>query len=125
MASFIGYDKAKIAGVFSATIGVIIPSLLSVILVSYYLFKYKDTEYIKNIIFVLKDILIGLITIVFFRIINEVLIKSLHNTYAFFSILIIALLTFSFIYIFKINPIYIIICSFIGAILYTYIKSIL
>lgn len=106
MASFIGYHKYKLPGLLAATIGVILPSIIVISFLSYYIYKYRDNEYTFKLIEVLKPTLLALILITFIRLFNNTFktAKNKNN----FKISLFLILTFVAIYNYNINPIYVI-----------------
>ncbi|HHX24726.1 MAG: chromate transporter [Tepidanaerobacteraceae bacterium] len=60
-ATFVGYKAAGVLGGLVATIGVSLPSLILILIVSTFFFKFKDHP-VKNIIFYgLRPVIVGLI----------------------------------------------------------------
>ncbi len=47
MATYIGYKRGKILGSFLATLGVILPSIIIILLISLFLKQFEDNEYVK------------------------------------------------------------------------------
>lgn len=111
MASFVGYHLHKIPGLLVATSGVILPSIITISIFSYTLFKYKDNKYTRKIINILKPTLLALVLIT--------LIRLCMNTYNNVNLkyFIFLLTTFIMIYFYNINPIYVIIINIIIGIL--------
>lgn len=64
MATFAGFKASGILGSLTATIAIILPSLILTILLAKILKKFKDNEYIKSIIYVLKPLGCGLLSAV-------------------------------------------------------------
>ncbi|MFA5692091.1 MAG: chromate transporter [Acholeplasmataceae bacterium] len=61
-ATFIGYYKSKFLGSLLATIGVALPSLIVIMLISIFLIAFQDNIYIQN---VLKGIAAGISVLIF------------------------------------------------------------
>ena len=114
IASFIGYHKYKFPGLLAATIGVILPSIITVTILCYYLYKYKENDNTKKIVSVLKPTLLALILITFIRLLNNIL-KSNEYTNKNKCIKLLIFMTFTFvtIYYHNVNPIYIILINLI------------
>lgn len=93
-ATFIGYKRAKFWGSFFATLGVILPSLIIIILISLFLEAFSTNQLIQN---ALKGISAGvgvLILLAFFRIgrktpitLLNIIIFLIAATLAFFNII--------------------------------------
>ena len=118
IASFIGYHKYKFPGLLAATIGVILPSIIIVTILCYYLYKYKDNDNTKKIISVLKPTVLALILITFIRLLNNILKSNQYtnkntNKNKYIKLLIFMTFTFVTIYYYNINPIYIILINLI------------
>ncbi len=47
MATYIGYKRGKVLGSFLATLGVILPSIIIILLISLFLKQFEDNEYVK------------------------------------------------------------------------------
>ncbi|MDD4569419.1 MAG: chromate transporter [Tepidanaerobacteraceae bacterium] len=60
-ATFVGYKAAGILGGMVATIGVAIPSLLLILIVSKYFFKFQDHPANKMIFYGIRPVIVGLI----------------------------------------------------------------
>lgn len=60
-ATFVGYKTAGILGSMSATLGVAMPSLLLIMFVSGFFFKYSDHPIMKHIFLGIRPVVAGLI----------------------------------------------------------------
>ncbi|MCH4886612.1 chromate transporter [Acidaminobacter sp. JC074] len=60
-ATFVGYKTAGILGSMSATLGVAMPSLLLILFVSGFFFKYSDHPIMKHIFLGIRPVVAGLI----------------------------------------------------------------
>lgn len=75
-ATFVGYRVAGFFGGISATIGIAMPSLIIIILISTYLFKYKDSKVVENIFGWLRPVITGLIIVAGFHVAKTSLINE-------------------------------------------------
>ncbi len=75
-ATFVGYKVAGFLGGVTATIGIALPSLIIIILVSTYLFKYRDSKLVENIFGWLRPVITGLIIIAGFHVAKTSLIHE-------------------------------------------------
>lgn len=105
MASFVGFHLYKIPGLLIATLGVILPSIITISILSHSLFKYKDNPYTKKIINVLKPTLLALVFITFIRL--SINTKNNINYYYFLFFP----FTFILIFFYHINPIFVILIN--------------
>ena len=67
-ATYIGYQQYGFFGALCATVGVVLPSLVLIILLVYSLDKIKDNPYFKNILQCIRAVTLGLIfsAVIFF-----------------------------------------------------------
>lgn len=97
-ATFIGYKRAKVLGSFLATLGVVLPSLIIIILISIFL-QHFDNRYLQGF---LKGIQAGVGVLIFqaaYRL-SKPIEKSYFNIIIFFIAFIVAMFTsFSLIYV--------------------------
>ena len=75
-ASFVGVRMAGPIGALVSTLGVITPSIIIVGLLAIILFKNKDLKIIKNILMILRPIVVCLILSAALRIINLAIFKT-------------------------------------------------
>lgn len=61
MSTYVGYITKGIPGALICTLGVILPSFIIILIVSKFYDKFKDNLYIKNMMNILKPVIIGLI----------------------------------------------------------------
>ncbi|MFW6035667.1 MAG: chromate transporter [Halothermotrichaceae bacterium] len=59
--TFVGYNVSTVIGSFTATVSVIAPSFILVLLLAYYFKKVKDLDYIEKLLLFLRPAVIGLI----------------------------------------------------------------
>lgn len=64
VATFAGFSTAGILGAFVATVSVILPSLIIVIVISKFLEKFKSNKYVQSVIYTLKPAGCGLLAAV-------------------------------------------------------------
>ncbi|MGL5972341.1 MAG: chromate transporter [Oscillospiraceae bacterium] len=120
ISTFIGYNLFGFIGSFLATLGVVLPSFIIVILISKNLDRLYKNIYFKNIIKNLKALVTGLIFSSFLSIFIGNIFYDEKINYIFFLILFIIIIVNK---IKKLNPILIIIISsFLGLLLYSLIK---
>lgn len=97
-ATFIGYKRAKFLGSFLATLGVVLPSFVIIIIISLFLNAFMESIYIQGF---LKGIQAGVGVLIFqaaYRL-SKPIEKSYFNIIIFFIALIVAFLTnFSLVY---------------------------
>ena len=125
IATFIGYSSYGILGSILATLGVILPSFLIILLISIIFQKIKNTKFFKLCLKILTPVVLGLILSSTLEItgLNLFNISSISSLVSDFSINLITLITFTIIlittiiyYIIKkktLSPFKIIILSFI------------
>ena len=79
MATYAGYNAAGIIGGIVATVGIITPSLIIIIIIAHYLEKFKDSKIVKGIFVGLRPCVIGLIFLAWLEVVKVSLIdvKSL------------------------------------------------
>ncbi|HHT82498.1 MAG TPA: chromate transporter [Acholeplasmataceae bacterium] len=98
-ATFIGYKRAKTFGSFLATLGVVLPSFIIIVLISLFLNQFESNKYIQGF---LRGIQAGVGVLIFkaaYRL-SKPIEKNYLNIIIFFIALIVAFLTnFSLIYL--------------------------
>ena len=62
MASFVGFSQAGILGSVLATLGVVLPSFIIILLIASILKKFLEKKGVKNFFFGVRPVVIGLIT---------------------------------------------------------------
>jgi len=60
-ATYVGYKTAGILGGMFATIGVILPSLILILIISHFFFKFKEHPMVKSIFSGIRPVIAGLI----------------------------------------------------------------
>ena len=68
MATYAGYQAAGILGGLVATVGIVMPSFIIIIIIAHYLKAFKDSNIVKSIFKVLRPAVAGLIAVAFFEI---------------------------------------------------------
>ncbi|QTL98618.1 chromate transporter [Iocasia frigidifontis] len=66
--TFVGFKVSTLLGSLAATIGVITPSFILVLILAYFFKKIKDSNYVNSILLFLRPAVIGLITAAAFTI---------------------------------------------------------
>ena len=128
ISTFIGNLQGGLLGSLCATLGVITPSFIIILIVFQFYKKFIKNQYVQGVMFGLKSVVIGLVLAVSFSLIYKELVINLKNLdFNYISLIIlIILLSLQLIYrkIFKkgLNPIILIIISaIIGIITYGFI----
>lgn len=98
MATYVGNTTAGVLGGLVATIGLITPSIIVILVVSSFLEKYKDNRYVQGAFYGLRAASTALIASAFISIVNMSLINisainiSIFEVFNFFNIFIAILL---------------------------------
>lgn len=115
MATYIGTETAGIAGAASATLGVVLPSFIVILIVAKFFMAFKDNFIVRGCMSGLKPAVIGLIGAAIITVLMTVFFPAgfswqTFTTYAFITSLIIfaamAVLAFK-----KVHPIFIVVLS--------------
>jgi len=112
LATFLGYKIANIGGAIVSTFAVVLPSLIIVLSLSYFYFKYHNLKLVKRILNGIKISVLSLIFSVGISLFTS-MERSITNTV--FVIFYFLLLSF-----FKINPLIVIIISGIIGIIFKF-----
>ena len=83
MASFIGFSQAGVLGSILATLGVVLPSFIIIVLVASILKKFLERKGVKNFFTGVKPVVIGLITSTGFVLFMKALGYSSNDTFNF------------------------------------------
>ncbi len=123
MATYIGIETGGLLGAAIATLGVVLPSFVVILLVARFYTKYKESFIVKNCLVGLRPVVVGLIASAIISLGAEVLfpqgISLASLNYGFYvSIVIFALVVF--LAFKKVNPIYLILISAFLGILFGY-----
>lgn len=123
-ATFVGTKIAGIPGGILATIGFITPSLIIILILSYYYNKYHDIPAVKQVFAVLNACIIAvLISSAIQLLTTSVFMGSLFDANVDVVALAIFIVSFVAIFKFKLNPVIIIFVSAVaGTFIYTLIK---
>lgn len=78
-ATFVGYKTAGILGSVSATLGVAMPSLLLILFISGFFFKYSDHPIMKHIFLGIRPVVAGLILSSAFVLAKTTILSSGHG----------------------------------------------
>lgn len=103
MATYAGFQTAGIGGGIIATLGLVLPSVIIVIMVSKLLSHYKDNLWIKEIMSSIRPAVVALILLAGFELL-KLSVNDLHS-------IIFAVTFFLLVYFFKKSPIFYIILS--------------
>lgn len=110
-ATYIGYKIAGILGSTFATIGVVMPSIIIMIIICKFFFKFKNNKYVENAFLGLRPATVGLVA-------TAAILVS-NSSFIDYKSVIIFLVAFMASYKYKANPILLtIISAIIGLILY-------
>ena len=113
VATFVGYKVAGVLGSFAATLGLIVPSFLIIVLLAQVLDKLQGNEIFQNACFGIRAAVIALILKTFLNMLKNAP-KNAFSITIMISTFIAALL-------FGIDAIYLIICAALFGILHSYI----
>lgn len=100
MATYIGFKQAGIMGSSSATLGVVLPSFLVILLISFFFVNLTQISFVQKLFIGILTGVVGQIAYLTFD-----LFKKQKYTLLFWAILIISLIE---IFVLKISPVYVI-----------------
>ena len=115
MATYIGHSKKGLRGALTATVGVILPSFIIIIIVVKLLHGFGDSSYVQGALVGIKAAATGLIAYAAYKVGKQTLKGPFGWT--------LAILTFSLIIIFDISAVWMIIAGIIAGIIYTHITE--
>lgn len=122
VSTYVGTEVGGIFGAFCATLGVVLPSFIIILIVAKCYEKFKTNKYVIGCMSGLKPAVIGLIAAAFLSMINTVIIGSGIGSLSFFiSVAIFAVMTV--LVFIKIHPIIVICISAAAGIACGYIFS--
>jgi len=129
MATYIGAETAGIFGSVCATLGVVMPSFIIILLVARFFMAFKDNKWVKSVMSGLKPAVVGLIAAAIISVALEVFFPvkftlEVFKTIAFWSSLLIFALMI-FLQRKKVHPILIILFSAILGIISGYLPELL
>jgi len=112
-ATYIGYTVTKsIFGSFFATLGVTLPSIIIMLIICNFFFKFKNNKYVENAFKGLRPVVVGLVLSAMLLLINK-------ETFIDYKSIIFFVLAFVATYKYKLNPIIItLIAGVLGFIVY-------
>lgn len=98
IATFIGFDHNGLIGATAATLGVVLPSFIIILLISKFFFDFQDNKYVKSILAGLRPAVVGTIAASAFTIFASVFITkgTLTNYTGLFILAVILLLKLKF-----------------------------
>lgn len=118
MATFAGNKAAGILGGVVATLGLVAPSIIIIIIVAHFYSKYKDNEYVNSTMKIIRPVVTGLIAAVCanLAIISLFNIEFIRETGSFFQIfnllpILIGITVFIANFKFKVHPVILIVSS--------------
>lgn len=112
-ATFVGYKIAGVAGSVMSTMGVILPSLIIISVISLFFDEFKNLKYVE---YAFNGIRAGVVLLIF----NAVLKLNKKNKKNLFYFIVLGLTVIASLF-FKINAVYILLAAMILGILYTFI----
>ena len=98
MATYVGFTVAQIPGVIVATLGLVAPSIIIILLISVFLSNFKDYPVVKTVLTVLRALVIGLLFFAFYQIATIALVDV--KTYIMFAVFVVLALVLK-----KVHPI--------------------
>jgi chromate transporter len=109
-AIFVGYKTAGLVGAIVATIGIVLPSLLIVILISAFFYKVHDHKLVKSAFYGLRPIVTGLII---YAAIHFSLSNGVIRAFSWHSVMTVAIVLLSLLAMvrYKIHPLAVICLS--------------
>lgn len=113
VATFVGYKVAGVFGALCSTLGVVVPSFLIIVLLSGVIDVLQDNQIFQNAFFGIRAAVIALILKTFISMYKECP-KDIFS----YLIMILTLICVLFL---DVNPIYLIICSAILGIIYSFV----
>nr|WP_269435807.1 chromate transporter [Gracilibacillus suaedae] len=117
-AIFVGYQTAGLSGAIVSAFGMVIPSLMIILIIATFFFKFNELPIVKSAFYGLRPIITGLIiyAAIRFAITNNVIGDFSFQT---FSLLMICVLSFFALMKLRMHPIYVIaLAGFFGVVLY-------
>jgi chromate transporter len=117
-AIFIGYSQAGIIGAATATLGMILPSLIIILIVGTIFYKVKQNKLMKSAFYGLRAIITGLIiyAAILFAVSNDLVSSFSWHTFSLITIFLVSLAALIF---YRVHPVYVIAVSgLVGVALY-------
>jgi chromate transporter len=69
-AIYVGYHTAGIAGSILATLGIILPSIIVIVLISAFFYKLHDHKVVKSVFYGLRPVIVALVFFAAFRLVR-------------------------------------------------------
>lgn len=80
MATFTGFTTSGVFGALSATIGLVVPSVIIIIIIAHYLKKFEESQIVQDIFYGLRPAVAGLIAVAAYQVIKvTILTLDLYN----------------------------------------------
>ncbi|MGF7058874.1 chromate transporter [Brassicibacter mesophilus] len=112
---FIGYKLSGVIGSIVCTLGVVLPSFISILLIVKFLYQYRNNEIIDQVFSGIRPAVVALI----FSSVYKLAKTSKLNKYT----LLISLLSLMVIVLFNVSPIIVILSGGLGAVVYFKVKE--
>ena len=118
ISTFVGNTVGGILGSIAATLGVILPSFIIILIIFQFYKKFITNKYVKYVLFGLRAVVVGLILGVAINLVSTQFINNVNDTLSFnyvnfiiFGILFLSQVLYKFIFKRKMNPIILILLS--------------
>ncbi len=118
ISTFVGNNVGGILGSIAATLGVILPSFIIILIIFQFYKKFITNKYVKYVLFGLRAVVVGLILGVAINLVSTQFINNVNDTLSFnyvnfiiFGILFLSQVLYKFIFKRKMNPIILILLS--------------
>lgn len=118
ISTFVGNNVGGILGSIVATLGVILPSFIIILIIFQFYKKFITNKYVKYVLFGLRAVVVGLILGVAINLVSTQFINNVNDTLSFnyvnfiiFGILFLSQVLYKFIFKRKMNPIILILLS--------------
>lgn len=117
VAAFVGFQTAGLAGALVATLGMVLPSFLLILIIGYYFKRFQKARIVEQAFYGLRPVIVGLI---FYSAIKFALSKEIVTTISWQSISFLVLFAGSLFLLInkKANPIMVMFLSALGGILF-------
>ena len=118
ISTFVGNNVGGILGSIAATLVVILPSFIIILIIFQFYKKFITNKYVKYVLFGLRAVVVGLILGVAINLVSTQFINNVNDTLSFnyvnfiiFGILFLSQVLYKFIFKRKMNPIILILLS--------------
>jgi chromate transporter len=105
LAAMIGYKTSGILGLVIATLGLIIPSAIGIVVLSTIYYKFKDSDWLSGMMIAVRPVVVVLI----FSVVYSMSKTSFGNGHTY----IIGAISFGLVFLTNIHPVFIILGSFV------------